>query len=513
MNLRNYQRECIDSILNFYAQGKNRLLVSLPTGSGKTVVFSQLTRELNQRTLILAHTSELLLQAKEQLLMMNVSLSVGLVDADHKEFGLPVVVSSIQAASVPANLKKLQEQNFQVLIFDECHHSPANNARKVLDVLGFGKKTSKLLVGFTATAFRSDKKGLGEIFDTVAYERGIKEMIADGFLVPPRGYKIATDLDLSAIKTIDGDYQQASLAQVMDTDAMNKLVIDSYIRIAANKKTLCFGASVQHAEHLSKEFKQRGISAEVIHGSMPKESRTAILERYKTGDLQVLSNCQLLTEGVDLPLTECVILAKPTRSKALYQQIVGRGLRLWPNKKEAIILEFNDKAHSLCNVTQLLSDGEIQTAVRTKQSHTQEIPSQLNPKLKAALVSHDPLGESFTWEKGENNTYVLRGTNNCTLEISQISLEKYQVIFSSEDERKCIASNLNFEWAFSSAEDWAKQNRRLFVFSDKDAEWRRLPISDKQKNIFKSRGFKAGIDQLTRGQASTLISSGSLKKR
>ena len=299
----------------------------------------------------------------------------------------------------------------------------------------------------------------------------------------------------------------------MDTAVINKLVVDSYIRIASGKKTICFASTVHHAEHLAEEFKQHGISAEAIHGGMPKDSRSAILERYKIGDLQILCNCQVLTEGVDLPLTECIILARPTRSKSLYQQIVGRGLRLWPNKKEAIILEFNDKAHSLCNVAQLLADGEIQTAVRTKPILTEKVPAQLNPKLKAALVNHDPLGESFTWEKGEFSTYVMRGTSNSTLEISQISLEKYQVIFISDTERKCIASNLNFEWAFSSAEDWAKNNRKLFVLSDREAEWRKLPISEKQKEIFRSRGFKAGIDQLTRGQASILISSGSLKKR
>ncbi len=217
MILRKYQRECIDSILRLKDQGKHRLLVSLATAGGKTVVFSHLIKEVGGRTIIIAHTIELLKQAQKTLKMVAPQLTVGLVNEHYKEFYTDVVICSIQSAGIEANLKKLKAQEFTTLIYDECHHSASDGSRRVLDELGFGKGTNKLLVGCTATAFRNDRKGLGEVFDVVAFERTAVDLINDGYLVPPKGYKVATDIDLSKVKTVDGDFSQASLSDVMNT--------------------------------------------------------------------------------------------------------------------------------------------------------------------------------------------------------------------------------------------------------------------------------------------------------
>jgi hypothetical protein len=148
-----------------------------------------------------------------------------------------------------------------------------------------------------------------------------------------------------------------------------------------------------------------------------------------------------------------------------------------------------------------------------KKQMPRELPAALNPKLKAAIVSSDPLGQSFVWERGDNQTYFMRGAGNARLSIILCEKDKYSVIFEDETDWRIVAEELTFEWAFSSAEDYAKANRKLFALSDKEAEWRKQPISDKQLATLKKCGFKAGIDKLTRGEADAIMKSGVLWRR
>lgn len=508
INLRDYQRACIDSIKKLKGKGINRQVIVAATGSGKTVIFSSLIKELGTRALIIAHTTELLYQAKEKITMIAPELSVGIVDGDNKEFNAHIVISSVQSASVTANLQKLKEQNFALLIWDECHRSATDGARKILTTLDFDKTTKKLLVGFTATAYREDNKGLGEVFDVIAFEKNAQDLIEEGYLVPPQGFKIATDVDFSHVKVYDGDFTEASLSEIMDTPCMNKLVVQSYLKEAKNLPAICFGTTVKHARNLMQAFIDEGVAAEVITGDMPKKERSAILERYTNGKTKVLCNCQILTEGVDLPHTSCVIVARPTQSKGLYTQMVGRGLRPcpWINKKMCIVLDFSAKNHNICNVGMLLNDSD-KVSLHNKKKKSSE-PREfkiLDPSLQSALVTHDPLGKSFNWECTRENTYIMRGSNDSYIEIQKTNNKKYRVIFYNGSKNKIIADNLTFEWAFSTAEDYAKSNRNLFIISDKKAPWRNEAATESQKILIKKLGYKEGTDSLRRGQASDII--------
>ncbi len=513
--LRPYQNECLEAIRKCHIEGQHRLLVSLPTGAGKTVIFANLIKETSYRTLVLAHTCELLDQAKEKIQMICPSLNVGIVNASSKQFDSDVVVCSIQSAIVPSNLTKLSDQGFDLVIADECHHFAAESPRKVLNELGFGKGTNRLLVGFTATPFRSDGYGLGEIFDVVSYERNIKHMIADGYLCSPKGLKIATDIDLSKVKSVDEDFQVSSLAEVMDTKELNEIAVDAYLKNANGKQTICFGVTVQHAKNLAACFQNYDVSAKAIYGDMPKDERANILKEYRSGNIQVLCNCNVLTEGFDAPETACVIVARPTKSKGLYQQMVGRGLRLWPNKTECIILDFCDKNHSICSSAILFEDTEQQKQEEKYKESEKEIrsalPPNLNQKLKAAIINFDPLSESFVWVR-EDKAYTLKGTGKSILAILPQDNDRYKVILSSKNETQLIAEGLSFEYAFATAEDFAKENRKLFVLSDLEAEWRNQPITERQKETIRSKGYRAGIENLSRGQASILIGSGALRR-
>lgn len=511
LQLRPYQIDCIDAIKQCANQGKRRLLISLPTGSGKTVVFGFLIRDLNCKTIVLAHTNELLEQSKSKIEMIT-GLPVGLVCQDHKEFDKQIVVSSIQSAVISSNLKLLMDQGFELCVSDECHRAASDGTRKVLNALGFGHNTKKLLCGFTATPFRNDsKKGLAEVFDAVAYELDINELIKQGYLCPPLGFMVANDLDFSHIETVDGDFKQAQLADIMDSDDMIEAIVDSWQKKAEGRKTICFGVSIKNSQHIADCFKAHGIKAELVCGEMEMAQRKAFLEQYRTGDLMVLCNAQLLTEGVDLPETSCIIMS-PTKSRLKFQQCCGRGLRPapWINKKDCIILNFGDRDHKICSVASLFLDADLQSSKeRRNKPIIGEIPAQLNPRLKTALVSFDPLGQSFSWQH-EDHRYFMKGIGNRELSVQPMGNGKWSVVFTDENNITTIAEGLDFEYGFGSAEEFAKTHRGLFIFQDLDAYWRQLPISDKQKILFRKFRLTAGIEKLTRGQAAILIDSGVL---
>lgn len=518
IQLRPYQEECLKAITEAYQNGITRQLVHMATGSGKTVVFAFLAKQKNCKTLVLAHTLELLEQARDKIKMICPSLEVGLVNANSKEFDKQVVVSSIQSARQPENLRQLQAQGFELLIYDESHRAASESSEIVLGALGFGKETKRLLVGFSATPFRNDKKELGEIFEKVVYHKSIKDLVCLGFLCKPVGIKIKTDLDLSTVVTQDGDFVTTSLAEVMNTPAMRTIVVDAFIEKARNRKTICFAVNVSHALNLAEELKNRGISSEAIYGEMPIEKRKDLLERFKNGSISVLTNCQILTEGFDSPEVDCILVAKPTQSKGLYQQMCGRGLRNFPSKRDCLILDFGSKSHSLCNTAVLLDDSDTEQNEQ-KQSHEGKIsefakglPPSINKKLKASILEFDPLGDNFQWIK-DGPSFSLKGIGNEILKIFPIAEDRYSVVFFTGNISKTIAENISFEYAHGAAEEFAKNNRSHFVVSDLEASWRQLPITDKQKSLFKSFGYRKGISDLSRGQAALIINSGVLNKK
>lgn len=516
LKLRPYQEECLQSINDHYSQGVHRQLVHLPTAGGKTVIFSSLIQQLNRKTLVLAHTTELLEQARDKINMINPNLVVGIVKADRKEYDRPVVVSTIQSARQPETLEELKKQEFSLCIYDECHRAGADSPRHVLSSLGFLGSDGHLLCGFSATPWRDDSKGLGEIFEKCVYHKSIKDLIALGYLCPPRGIKIKTDLDLGKIRTTDGDFVSEALADYMNTPEMTDVVINAFHEHALDRKTVCFSVNVAHAIDLANAFKSHGITSEAVYGAMPQDERENHLKAFESGKIQVLTNCQILTEGWDCPSVSCVLIARPTQSKGLFQQMAGRGLRLFPNKNDCLVLDFGSKSHSLCGVAEFLEDssedGHNPKPEGKMSEFAKRLPPSINRKLKACILEFDLLGDTFTWIK-DGEIYSLKGSGDQVLKIFPTQEKKYSVIHFKENESIMLANSLSFEYAFGIAEEFAKTNRALFTVSDLDAPWRSLPISDKQKSLFRSYGFRAGIEDLSRGQAALIIGSGILNKK
>ena len=344
LKLRPYQQESISAILSARRQGIKRMVVCLPTGAGKTVIFSHLASIAQRRVLVLAHREELLTQAQDKLQRaLGQRGSVEIEQADQSaSLSAKIVVASLRSLRSERLKRLISEDNFGLVIYDECHHAVASDNQRILRELGaFDDTFDGTLVGFTATTKRADGLGLDEVFEALVYSRTLQDMIRDQYLVPLRGYRISTATSLEGIDG-RGDFPIDELGERVDIQERNGLVARSIQELARDRRTICFCVTVRHAENLAQTLRECGVPAAMIHGEMKSVERSRVLSDFREGTLQVLTNVGVLTEGFDDPEVSCVAMARPTRSEAMYIQCVGRGMRLFEGKKDCIILDFVD---------------------------------------------------------------------------------------------------------------------------------------------------------------------------
>jgi len=333
------------------------MVVCLPTGAGKTVIFSHLARLAKRQVLVLAHREELLFQARDKIEhALAGQAQVAIEQADQRAGkDAKIVVCSIRSLHEKRLEALKQGRDIGLVIYDECHHAAADDNRRVLRQLGaFHPEWTGTLLGFTATTMRGDKKGLDDIFEEIVYTRTLPEMIEDGYLVPLAGYRIATATDLSGIEPTGQDLPEEELAEAVDIEERNALVARSIQELARDRRTIAFCVTVAHAKNLSKALRHLGVSSAYVHGAMPGDMRVKVLADFREGRFQVLTNVAVLTEGFDDPGVSCIAMARPTRSEGLYAQCVGRGTRLFPDKKDCLILDFVDLSNlDLCTLPTL----------------------------------------------------------------------------------------------------------------------------------------------------------------
>ena len=341
MQLRPYQTAALDAIQEEWKSHK-ATLINMATGLGKTIVMAGMVQRLfPKRILILVHRRVLAEQAIDKVFkttgastaleMGESSVSVHQPDMNGR---LPrVIVASIQTMSSRndtgvARMEKFDPMDFGAVFCDEAHHTPAAQWRRVIQYFTEGNPNLRVL-GVTATPDRADKKALGAVFDSVACEYDILFGVNDGWLVPPRQKLVqVTDIDFSQIHTRGGDLDTNELAAVMEQEKSLHGVVDQTVQQAGERKTLVFTASVKQAEQTALLFNRyRPDSAAMVSGETPEMERNRILGDFREGRLQYLCNCNVLTEGYDEWSVEVVALARPTKSRALYTQIVGRALR------------------------------------------------------------------------------------------------------------------------------------------------------------------------------------------
>lgn len=510
IQLRSYQIEAIEAIEEARKRACNRQLIVLPTGTGKTILFAALAHKMNTRTLILAHREELLYQAADKIRMLWKEADIGILKAERDEVESHIVIASVQTAIQPKRLARLREQGFSLLIVDEAHHATANTYKRIFEELGFHEAGGKLLIGVTATAKRGDGQALGTVFDEIVFERSISTMIKAGYLSDVRGIRIQTKIDLSSVETRTGDFNERQLAAVVNTEARNKLIVDSYSEHTRDKKAIVFTVNVEHAKSLSEAFKKSGIETAVIYGDMSSEERKTVLQAFSAGRLKVLTSCNVLTEGFDEPGIEAILMARPTKSQSLYIQCIGRGLRLHPGKVCCTVLDFTDSRQDVMQMATLVGkpiEGKsFREVIKEDKTGQREKPIETQGEIELIKAEHfDLVGKSvYRWISFPSGHYKLGLGFQEYIFLKQEAPEQYKVGFVKGSDVEILSSQLlPLSYAQGVAEDRARQLSR--TISMKTARWYKGTATAGQISYMKRLGINAIPKKLTKGQASDMI--------
>lgn len=350
MNLRSYQRAAIDAIYAYFAERDGNPLLVLPTGSGKSVIQAVFQREVmerwpNQRILLLSHVKELLEQNAAQLREAWPGVPLGIYAASmrRREAFMPIVVASIQSVHNRAAVLG----RFDLIIIDECHLVPNRSNTMYRRFLADMRETNPALkiIGMSATPFRLDSgylhTGADAIFSDVAYELPITHLLDGGYLAPLVTKGGETKIDLSGVAVRAGEFVARDVDAAVHQGDLTARAADEIVAEGADRRSwLVFCPSVEYAMEFRDELRARGITAEALHGATPDRERAALVERFRSGAIRALTNCQVLTTGFDAPAVDLIAFLRPTQSAALYIQMSGRGMRTSPGKRDCLVLDF-----------------------------------------------------------------------------------------------------------------------------------------------------------------------------
>ncbi len=341
-NLRPHQVEAFRAVFDHLARGVDRQLCLIPTGGGKTYLAIAIARHF-RRALFIVPRPELLKQSQDSYGDLNGGLAAGTIwrkrfDVDHH-----FTVATIQ--SLHGKLDRFRPDAFDLIVIDEAHHVLAKQWRETTEHFH-----PKLLLGLSATPERLDGAPLNSIFNLMSYQMDVRDAVERGILVRPKALQVHTDVSLDAIRRTAGKFDEKQLARLIDTPERNRLVVNTYLEHAADRSAVVFTAGVEHARHLAEHFQRRGITADSVAGK--DRDRSDRIARFEAGTTRVLANAALLTEGWDYPPVSCILMARPTESRALYVQSIGRGLRLAEGKHDCLIVDFNDasRRHRLAGI-------------------------------------------------------------------------------------------------------------------------------------------------------------------
>lgn len=355
MELRPYQEIARQKVQEEWEEGKKRTLLVLPTGTGKTIVFSKIIEDRvrkGERVLVIAHRGELLEQASDKL-YKSTGLKTATEKAEQTSLGsfYRVVVGSVQTMQREKRLNQFPPEYFDTIVIDEAHHAISDGYQRVLHHFEDAN-----VLGVTATPDRGDMRNLGSYFESLAYEYGLAEAIKSGYLSPIKALTIPLKLDLSNVKQQAGDFSTKDLGTALDPYL--EQIAEEMRKQCFNRKTVVFLPLVKTSQKFRDILNKHGFKATEVNGE--SADREQILKDYEEGKYNVLCNSMLLTEGWDCPSVDCVIVLRPTKVRALYSQMVGRGTRLAPGKKELLLLDFlwHTERHELCHPANLIATDE-----------------------------------------------------------------------------------------------------------------------------------------------------------
>ena len=493
MELRSYQKDCINAI---EAQPPGSYLCQMATGMGKTVTFANIPRH-GKRMLILSHREELVEQPKKYF-----DCTYGIERSTHRSNGEEVVSASVQ--SLVRRLDRFKPDDFNLIICDEAHHAAAKTYRTIFNYF----KPDKL-IGFTATPNRGDKVRLDDIFGDIIFQRDLRWGIENGYLCDIHCRRVDIGFDLSAVHTRAGDYAPGELEEAMDGTA--DAIVQAYREMAVGA-TLIFAVSVHQCEEIAKRIP----GSVVVTGDT--KNRAAIIKAFTDGKIPCIVNCMVFTEGTDIPRVETVIIARPTQSEALYAQMVGRGLRLYPGKERLELIDcVGITGHaSLCTAPSLL--GIDMKAVPSRK--LEEIEGMLF-ELPDRIVAASDTPES--WIKNiklvdlwaQEQKYQTHGVNWFKMPDGSLvcSLADRQKITIPCPDALGMVNLVNGERipmqkaldrAYIRLNDEFQNCRHLWDL-ETVKRWGRAPATEKQLEIIQRRCKGFDVTGLTKGDASQIL--------
>lgn len=569
LKLRPYQQECIEAVLDYVSKGERRLGISLATGSGKTVIFSHLIDQIPAptknatQTLIIAHRRELVEQAAKHCRALYPEKNVEVEMGSSSASGVAdITVASVASLVSGERLLKFDPDRFKLVLVDEAHHIVAPSYLEILrhfNLIQDIQKARTVLVGVSATFSREDGLSLGKAIDHIVYHKDYLDFIQDDWLSNLIFTTVKTGADLSKVRSSRGDFQTGSLSKAVNTQENNALIVRSWLAKASQRKsTLVFCVDLAHVASLTAMFRHHGIDAQFITGDTDAKVRAERLEAFKAGKHPVLINCGIFTEGTDIPNIDCVVLARPTKSRNLLVQMIGRGLRKYENKENCHVLDFVASLKTGITTTptlfgldpdELVEDADATTLrnlkerreseqVRELASKPQNLPiGQFSDSSKLVgnviFTDYDDVNELIEDTSGERHiraisphawvqvgdgVYIVSATGGDYMTIKHTGTS-FEVIFTRKLNLKTesskypyarprlLATVQRFGEAVRAADKFAKEKMPFFAIS-KNASWRRTPASDTQIafiNKIRDESEKLEKGSITKGQAADWI--------
>lgn len=573
MELRPYQKDCVRADLNAFGEGVRGTMNVLPTGTGKTHIQAELVRRAictvgkdgsvsrrpnRKPALYLAHREELINQGFKTLTKM---LPRGTFIDVEMAVKKASPAADVVVASVPTIGRKdsnrlawLAKIGPSVIIVDEAHHAEASTYINVAERFGrfdLGRKV--FVAGFTATPKPLDNaKSDGKVlWEQEVYRLPLLKAIRDGWLCPIRAVRVVTDTDLAGVKVSAGDFNARSLADAVDTHERTELVVREWVKEAHDRITVAFCADVAHAKHTAEEYQRAGVKAAWVSGEkhllangemsegMPREQARQIIAAWKRGEIQVVANCGLLTEGFDYPAINCVVMLRPTKSWVLYAQCVGRGTRICEGKEDLLVIDAVDVTTRLDIATaptliDLPADfdmaGNDLESIATAYSQAVDEGKPVKDArslsdIKTATVSVDLFGESQLPEEVQAHSelswikvagaYMLSGTRktsvdglpNQNLSVTGRLTQDSVGLWTLRIENRAVPLNYGDLPDFKNADSYMMQALpdSMQLMKSK-ARWHGEPMTSAQKGALSRMGVPKGEQgKLDRGSASRLI--------
>jgi superfamily II DNA or RNA helicase len=483
--LRKYQKQAVEKILDCWERGKSCLL-AMATGTGKTEVFLSATErwlgEHGGRALIVAHRVELLDQPVERMAAHFPKLfaeGVGVVQGNRDKHDRRVVVGSIQTLRSPDRLDRVMDGGrIGVLVIDEAHHALAKTYREL--VARVRRRYPEVrIVGATATPKGgSGKYGLKAVFDEVAYRLPMNEAIELGALVPFKAVAIDVPASFADVEQVAGDYRKDVAAELMSAARVHRAIVRCWRTKAEGRPTLAFAYTVAQAKALADAFRAEGVAARCVHAGTPPEKRASILKRFRAGKIPVLTNVGIYGEGVDVPVASCMVQARPTCSDAVYAQMLGRVLRTFEGKKDALVIDARPR-----DARDLFMAGDLLEGSEAFDWRDRRLVWHDDGKALSAAIAKGYAAVAVRMEDGT-----------------------YQVLRVRTDHPQRV-------WLLGEATEWDQVLAYVdrvggyeWYISSRKAAWRRKPVTPKQERYMRAMGWWCpGIK--TAGQAAAIITA------